>query len=146
MPILQLHVEILLMHGGNDISYQHLSSNSSCVASKLAAQTSDLAKHLHVSLTLFPSQPYQVFMQCGMQAAYSTMHMWNSLSWVLAVESINGITFACFWPAGTLHCTKIAPPGMAATVQVSHAYFGLLLCCPLQTQHSLDKAARLLQL
>ena len=58
-------------------------------------------------------------MQCGMQAAYSTMHMWNSLWWVLAVESINGITFACFWPAGTLHCTKIAPPGMAATVQVS---------------------------
>ncbi|DBA66577.1 TPA: hypothetical protein ACH3X2_002234 [Trebouxia sp. C0005] len=50
-------------------------------------------------------------------AAYSTMHMWNSLWWVLAVESINGITFACFWPAGTLHCTKIAPPGMAATVQ-----------------------------
>ena len=54
-----------------------------------------------------------------MQAAYSTLHMWSSLWWVLAVESINGITFACFWPAGTLHCTKIAPHGMAATVQVS---------------------------
>ncbi|KAL3145053.1 hypothetical protein ABBQ32_003542 [Trebouxia sp. C0010 RCD-2024] len=54
-------------------------------------------------------------------AAYSTMHLWGSLWWVLAVESINGITFACFWPAGTLHCTKIAPPGMAATVQVRPA-------------------------
>lgn len=49
------------------------------------------------------------------------MHLWGSLWWVLAVESINGITFACFWPAGTLHCTKIAPPGMAATVQVTPA-------------------------
>ena len=81
-----------------------------------------------------------------MQAAYSTMHMWNSLWWVLAVESINGITFACFWPAGTLHCTKIAPPGMAATVQVSHAHFCLLLCCPVQTQHGLNEADRQFQL
>jgi len=89
---------------------------------------------------------YQAFMQCGMQAAYSTMHMWNSLWWVLAVESINGITFACFWPAGTLHCTKIAPPGMAATVQVIHTILGLLLCCPVQTQQGLDEADRHFQL
>jgi hypothetical protein len=113
----------------------------------LTAQTTDLAKHLPVALMLFPSRPYQAFkqLQCGMQAAYSTMHMWNSLWWVLAVESINGITFACFWPAGTLHCTKIAPPGMAATVQVTHAFCGLLLCCPVQKQPGLDRADRLLQ-
>ncbi|KAK9820614.1 hypothetical protein WJX72_012297 [[Myrmecia] bisecta] len=49
--------------------------------------------------------------------AYSTLDRWASLWFVLGVEALNGITFACAWPAGTLHCSRIAPPGMQATVQ-----------------------------
>ena len=50
--------------------------------------------------------------------AYSTLARWPTTWLVLGVEALNGITFACAWPAGTLHCSRIAPYGMEATTQV----------------------------
>eukprot|EP00891_Asterochloris_glomerata_P009207 jgi/Astpho2/9207/fgenesh1_pg.00137_%23_29_t len=49
--------------------------------------------------------------------AYSTLARWPTTWLVLGVEALNGITFACAWPAGTLHCSRIAPYGMEATTQ-----------------------------
>ena len=53
-----------------------------------------------------------------LQVAYSTLAHWPTTWLVLGVEALNGITFACAWPAGTLHCSRIAPFGMEATTQV----------------------------
>ena len=54
----------------------------------------------------------------ALKVAYSTLARWPTTWLVLGVEALNGITFACAWPAGTLHCSRIAPLGMEATTQV----------------------------
>lgn len=37
---------------------------------------------------------------------------------VLPVELLHGITFACGWGAGTINSKRVAPPELAATMQV----------------------------
>lgn len=46
---------------------------------------------------------------------------------VLPIELLHGVTFGCGWTAGTVHAGRIAPPGMAATMQVSARRFTLRL-------------------
>ncbi|GAQ79149.1 major facilitator superfamily protein [Klebsormidium nitens] len=46
---------------------------------------------------------------------------------VLPIELLHGVTFGCGWTAGTVHAGRIAPPGMAATMQAlfAGAYSGI---------------------
>ena len=71
--------------------------------------------------TLTESLSWGVVPSCltpALKVAYSTLARWPTTWLVLGVEALNGITFACAWPAGTLHCSRIAPHGMEATTQV----------------------------
>ena len=58
-------------------------------------------------------------------ALYALLPYAGSVLWVLPVEVLHGVTFACGWGAGTVNCKTLAPPGLAATMQVggsrSHA-------------------------
>lgn len=38
--------------------------------------------------------------------------------WVLAIETLHGITFALGWSACAMNSSKIAPPGLESTTQV----------------------------
>jgi hypothetical protein len=42
---------------------------------------------------------------------------------VLPVELLHGITFACGWGAGTINSKRVAPPELAATMQVRPGRF-----------------------
>lgn len=43
---------------------------------------------------------------------------------VLPIELLHGITFACGWGAGTINSKRVAPPELAATMQVSSGSSG----------------------
>ncbi|KAG2442633.1 hypothetical protein HXX76_002717 [Chlamydomonas incerta] len=63
-------------------------------------------------------------------ALYALLPYAGSVLWVLPVEVLHGITFACGWGAGTVNCKTLAPPGLAATMQgtfqsLTSAGFGL---------------------
>jgi hypothetical protein len=50
---------------------------------------------------------------------YALLPVVASSAWaVLPVELLHGVTFACGWGAGTINCKRLAPPGLAATMQV----------------------------
>ncbi|KAG2450232.1 hypothetical protein HYH02_000329 [Chlamydomonas schloesseri] len=63
-------------------------------------------------------------------ALYALLPYAGSVLWVLPVEVLHGVTFACGWGAGTVNCKTLAPPGLAATMQgtfqgLTSAGFGL---------------------
>lgn len=66
-------------------------------------------------------------------ACYGLLHRAGSVWSVLPVELLHGVTFACGWGAATVYASKVAPPGLSATMQVriqcvlSHMRLG----CPL---------------
>ncbi|PNW85282.1 hypothetical protein CHLRE_03g179350v5 [Chlamydomonas reinhardtii] len=59
-------------------------------------------------------------------ALYALLPYAGSVLWVLPVEVLHGVTFACGWGAGTVNCKTLAPPGLAATMQGAFQglYFG----------------------
>ncbi|KAG2442634.1 hypothetical protein HXX76_002718 [Chlamydomonas incerta] len=59
-------------------------------------------------------------------ALYALLPYAGSVLWVLPVEVLHGVTFACGWGAGTVNCKTLAPPGLAATLQGAFQglYFG----------------------
>eukprot|EP00775_Hariotina_reticulata_P004764 gene4763-5014_t len=59
---------------------------------------------------------------------YALLPVLASSAWaVLPVELLHGVTFACGWGAGTINCKRLAPPGLAATMQgiFQGLYFGV---------------------
>lgn len=48
---------------------------------------------------------------------YALLPALPSVWWVLPIETLHGITFACGWGAGTVCCKQMAPHGLAATMQ-----------------------------
>jgi hypothetical protein len=72
---------------------------------------------LHVVLATF----------CLRLACYALLPLCGSPWAVLPVELLHGITFACGWGAGTIHCKRVAPPGLEATMQVGEGRLPLPL-------------------
>ncbi len=48
---------------------------------------------------------------------YSGLPYLRSAWWVLPIETLHGLTFACGWGAGTEKSKALAPPGLEATQQ-----------------------------
>lgn len=48
---------------------------------------------------------------------------------VLPVELLHGITFACGWGAGTINSKRVAPPELAATMQVRLGMYAHVCAC-----------------
>ena len=61
-------------------------------------------------------------------ALYALLPYAGSVLWVLPVEVLHGVTFACGWGAGTVNCKTLAPPGLAATMQVGGPRNATPLC------------------
>lgn len=49
---------------------------------------------------------------------YTALPLFSSPRVVMPVEVLHGITFAWSWAAGTTACQRLAPPALAATMQV----------------------------
>ena len=60
---------------------------------------------------------------------------------VLPVEALNAITFGCAWAAGTVQCSRSAPPGLEATTQSIYAV-GLLSLAVAMMRYHPDVMAR----
>lgn len=61
---------------------------------------------------------------------YALLPFAPSVMWVLPIEALHGITFACGWGAGTVKCKQLAPKGLAATMQARPRLCVLLLPAP----------------
>lgn len=51
-------------------------------------------------------------------ACYAALPGLGSVWAVLPVELLHGVTFACGWGASTVYASRVAPPGLSATMQV----------------------------
>lgn len=108
--------------------------------SKAALRSPVACDCMQCSVPLLLTHPH-----CRCLCCQQVLPAWG-VWWVIPIETLHAVTFACGWSACAINSSKIAPPGLESTTQVGPGFYycraldgwltGLTACVGLENSSS----------